>query len=272
MQVTISKVAILMLIANLMLTCILANPAGAGEPVDPLRRPEKKRGACRYELAFDYLPESGEEIALDELGQPFIKRYLIHAMTLCFTGTYRFDQKTLFAVAASCGQDVRLSERYNPAGRDITIGNRDCTLRVGTSYDFCPDHYLDPRVSLFLFHPGGAEIRLCTNILRDPVVFSAAIGYFRSLESSKENLSLRFQTGFIANDAFSMTAIVECVLPPGGPGPVNGSVCLRTAYSLDPEGNQELALRTTVRLQEDRSRLGLGLEWRAGLTLPDTQE
>lgn len=234
----------------------------AQAPFDPLQRPDEKRGSYSYKLSLDYTPIGSQGVSMDEKGTPYTFTRFTQGFRLSISGECNLRETFVLTASLSPSLSVRQEDRLYPDRSAIVQEtNTSHVASLGFRYRFRPKNSLDPQYALSLAYPWAIATELSANILRDPVVLSASLGYMKPMDGNIGSISLGFGAGFVANETITFSGSVQYALPVGRPELPSTSVTLRTGYSLNGDGNRELSIKSTLVVRGHRTWVGLGLEW-----------
>ncbi len=233
------------------------------------RRAAHPRGEpAGYEqrLTVSYWPQEGWQVSFDGNGQPRLGRIVAHTLTV--------SQAVRAELTASTALLARLTTTLVTPGAPPANGPDQPAAptaapthgaAVGLEYRPASLGPVDPALSAEAIYPEGMRVSVRGEILRDPVILSAALTYSAARHPPAGRLAAALGLGLLANDRVSLAAWAVLAIPSGSvgePGPV-ASLEGRAGYTLDPEGEREVTLRVGVQLLSGQAAPLIGLEWAA---------
>jgi len=237
-------------------------PVLAQTPIDPLRLPQAETGSYIYNLGITYTPDGQQRTLFDELGNPFIATRFNQNLGFFLSGSYSFNQNISIAGGINSSLLIR-NEKQEFRNFTQTQTQTDADFGAGLSleYRLAARTVLDPRLSVGVSYPLGLNFQGSVSLLKDPVILLASLGYNKPLEGSGDSLTVGLGAGFVANENISFSGTASYTVPVGHTDLPITSISFRTGYNLDPAGQRELGLRTTLSVSGRETRVGVGFEF-----------
>lgn len=254
-----------------------AVPAGAAARQAP--QPDRELASARraahprgepagYEqrLTLSYWPQEGWQVGFDGNGQPRLGRIVAHTLTVSRAVRAQLTAST--ALLASLTTTLVTPGAPPASGPDQAAAPWAAPTHgaaVGLEYRPASLGPVDPALSAEAVYPGGVRVSVRGEILRDPVILSAALTYSAARHPPAGRLAGALGLGLLANDRVSLAAWAVLAMPSGSvseAGPV-ASLEGRAGYALDPEGEREVTLRVGVQLLSGQAAPLIGLDWAA---------
>jgi hypothetical protein len=245
----------------LVLSLALLGSLAWAQPIDPLLRPMQEPGQLRYSLHLGYAPDSLEALGFDPSLGTFRLLRVDQRLSLMGSLSYNLDDRLRASLSLTPRLVLRQSERRSAGQterRDEAELSASASLSLG--YRLAPESLFDPRLSLGLHYPWALHTTASASLLRDPVVLGLSVSLTDPLDSRAAGLGLGLSTGFVANNQISFSLGTSLGFSLGALDLPSASISLLTSYALEPEAEQEVAVRTTLSLRGAEARLSLGLE------------
>lgn len=226
-----------------LLLVLLPISVPAEEPIDPLVRADE---AYTWNLGLSYIPQGSEGFAVDEYGRFFAYTLFFEDRGLSLSGTLRLGERLRVGLGLTHNQ-WSMQKRRDYGVEDYEVITSTGGDLFTSEYQLHQGSFLDPRLN-FSFGSSASGFEVSASLLHDPVVLAGAVGYVFTSGYPRQWLTMSLGAGFIANRWISFTM---------GAGLPAASLSLRTRYSLDVEGRQELWVRTSVSLRGEVVWMGL---------------
>jgi hypothetical protein len=245
----------------LVLSLALLGSLAWAQPIDPLLRPTQEPGQLRYSFGLSYAPDSLEALGFDPTLGPFRLLRVDQRLSLMGSLSYNLDERVRASLSLTPRLVLRQSERrFADQTERRDEADLSATASLGLGYRLAPESLFDPRLSLGLQYPWAIQTTASASLLRDPVVLGLSMSLTDPLDSRAAGLGLGLSTGFVANHQVSFSLGTSLVFALGGLEAPGASISLLTSYALEPEAEQEVAVRTTLSLRGAEARLSFGLE------------
>lgn len=245
-----------------LLSFSVTSPALAQTPIDPLKLPQAESGSYIYTFGVNYTPDGQQRLFLDEFGNPFTTTRFDQNLIFSVSGSYSFNENISIAGGLNSAIFFRSEkDEFADSNHRHTETDTNYSGALSLEYRLAPKGALDPRISFGVSYPWAANVQGSASLLKDPVILSASLGYYKSLENSGDSLTVGLGAGFVANEKITFSGTANYTVPVGNTDLPVTSIGFRTGYSLDPKGNKELGLRTTLSVSGRETKLGFGIEF-----------
>jgi hypothetical protein len=218
-------------------------------------------GQLRYSLHLGYAPDSLEALGFDPSLGPFRLLRVDQRLSLMGSLSYNLDERLRVSLSLTPRLVLRQSERrFADQTERRDEAELSATALMSLGYRLAPESLFDPRLSLGLQYPWALQTTASASLLRDPVVLGLSVSLTDPLDTRPSSLSLGLSAGFVANHQISFSLGTSLVFALGGLEVPGASISLLTSYALEPEAEQEVAVRTTLSLRGAEARLSFWLE------------
>lgn len=241
----------------------IIHPRGEGDrrPIDLVRLPEEERGDLFVSVNFELSPVGYEGVAL--VGDEPIG-YADVMTQAAATVTVRYAVSRSLSLSLGVGTGLTHHRQTWQGG----LESRSLTWRrpkiIGTGLHYQTDRSARGRSAGVDVHvtPGAAQINASLSQIRDPLLLFGSVYYQVDTDALRPR-SIGFGAGaaFIANDRTTLRGSMALSLPLSGLSVPTSSLSWRTAYLLDLEGGQEIALYGTWTQNGPETSARVGIEW-----------
>ena len=243
------------------LVCLLWPALGIAQAptFDPLRRMEDQEEAqVSWDASLAYYPRGSTGVGCDESGQYFTFVRFSGQCQSDISLSWTFNRCHKLGMTLSQATTTIFERRWYAAGEwEQSSSTRTFTYSGYYEYRIDPDSQFDPRIRLSSQYPHALGLAASASCVLDPVVLAGMIGIVHKHDRPHRWIDASLSAGLVANSRVTLTASGGLIAPVNDAGLPSASAGFCARYALVPNGELELAVRTSLHVQGESTWTGI---------------